>query len=181
MREPCIARQRFTTFQGGFMNRLMLAVLACIPVACSSDGTAPQASGIGGRWLYSVDGLSDGGAVSCTMTAPDTLALARSAVSVEGDFAGGTFQCRGADTEGIDLARGAVINGTVEAMVNGAQDVTFDLGGTSWHQDGSLAGDRMAGTLSVVHVFPHKLGRVLLHGRWTARKISSETSKPHPL
>jgi hypothetical protein len=42
------------------MNRHMLVMLACIPVACSSDSIAPKASDVGGQWIYRVVQLSDG-------------------------------------------------------------------------------------------------------------------------
>ena len=172
MREPCTARQRFTTFPGVSMNRLMLVLLACIPLACSSDTTAPRTAGIGGQWIYRIVRLSDGGQVSCSMTTADTLFLGRSTATVTGSYSGGTITCTGADVESIELARGVVVNGTVDPMFEGAQSVAFDLDGASWHQDGSLVGDRMSGTLTVDHVFAGKLGRLLLTGTWTARRES---------
>ena len=162
------------------MNRLMLVVLACLPVACSSDSTAPKASDIGGQWIYRVVQLSDGGQVSCSMTADDTLSLGRSAATVAGSYAGGTITCTGADVESIKLVTGAVVNGTVDAMIKGAQSVSFDLGGIAWHQDGSLIGDRMSGTLTIDHVFAGKLGRLLLTGTWSARRTSKIPPAPHP-
>ena len=173
MREPCIARCRFTTFPGVFMNRLMLVVLACIPIACSSDTTAPKAPGIGGQWIYHIVKLSDGGQVSCSMTTDDTLFLGRSTATVAGSYSGGSIRCTGADVESIDLVAGTVVNGTVDPVVKGAQSVAFDLDGISWHQAGSLIGDRMSGTLTVDHVFAGKLGRLLLTGTWTARRKST--------
>jgi hypothetical protein len=181
MREPCTAWWRFTTFPGGFMKRLMLVVLACIPVACSGDSTAPAASGIGGQWIYRIVQLSDGGQVNCSMTADDTLFLGRSTATVAGRYSGGIITCTGADVESIHLVTGAVIDGTVDAMVNGAQSVSFDLDGSAWHQDGSLSGDRMSGTLTVDHVFAGKLGRLLLTGSWTARRRSTIPDPPNPL
>ena len=181
MREPCTARRRFTTFRGVFMNRLMLVLLACIPVACSSDITAPKASGVGGKWIYRIIRLSDGGQVSCSMTTADTLFLGRSTATVAGSYSGGTITCTGADVESIELARGPVVNGTVDPMVKGAQSVAFDLDGASWHQDGSLVGDRMGGTLTVDHVFAGKLGRLLLTGTWTAQRKSTILPPPPPL
>ena len=80
--------------------------------------------------------------------------------------------------ESIQLVTGAVINGTVDPMVQGAQSVSFDLDGVAWHQDGSLVGDPMSGTLTVDHVFAGKLGRLLLTGSWTARRRSIIT-RPH--
>jgi hypothetical protein len=165
---------------GGFMNRLMLVVLACIPVACSGDSTAPAAPGIGGQWIYRIVRLSDGGQVSCSMTTDDTLFLGRSTATVAGRYSGGTITCTGADVESIQLVRGAVANGTVDRMVNGAQGVSFDLDGIAWHQDGSLIGDRMSGTLTVDHVFAGRLGRLLLTGSWTARRRSIIPPPPNP-
>lgn len=181
MREPCAARQRFTTFPGDSMNRLMLVVLACIPVACSSDSTAPKASGVGGQWIYRVVHLSDGGQVSCSMTADDTLFLGRSSATVAGSYAGGTITCSGADVESIELSTGHVVNGTVDPVVKGAQSVSFDLDGTAWHQDGNLVGDRMSGTLTIDHRFAGKLGRLLLTGTWSARRKSIIPPPPNPL
>jgi hypothetical protein len=180
MRESCTARLRSTTFRGVFMNRLMLAVLACSTVACSSDSIAPKASGIGGQWIYRVVQLSDGGQVNCSMTAADTLLLGRSTATVAGSYAGGTITCTGADVESIKLVSGAVVNGTVEAMVKGAQSVSFDLDGIAWHQDGSLIGDRMNGTLTIDHVFAGKLGRLLLTGTWSAQRKSKIPAPPDP-
>jgi hypothetical protein len=180
MREPCTARCRFTTFPGVFMNRLMLVVLACIPVACSSDSTAPKASGIGGQWIYRIVQLSDGGQVSCSMTTDDTLFLGRSTAAVAGSYSGGTITCTGADVESIELETGAVVNGTVDPVVKGSQSVSFDLDGIAWHHDGSLVGDRMGGTLTVDHVFAGKLGRLLLTGTWTARRRSIIQPPPQP-
>jgi hypothetical protein len=180
MREPCTARQRFTTFPGVFMKRLMLVVLACIPVACSSDSTAPKASGVGGTWIYRIVQLSDGGKVSCSMTTEDTLTLGRSTATVAGSYAGGTITCSGADVESIKLVAGPVVNGTVDPMLKGTQSVAFDLDGISWHQDGSLVGDRMAGTLTINHVFAGKLGRLLLTGSWTARRKTTIPAPPQP-
>jgi hypothetical protein len=181
MREPCTARCRFTTFPGVFMNRLMLLVLACIPIACSNDSTAPKASGIGGKWIYRIVQLSDGGQVSCSMTTDDTLSLGRSTATVAGSYSGGTVTCTGADVESIKLVTGAVVNGTVDPMVKGAQSVSFDLDGVAWHHDGSLIGDRMSGTLTVEHVFAGKLGRLLLTGSWTAQRKSIIPPPPQPL
>src|SRR3569833_996823 len=113
MRQPCTARWRFTTFPGVSMKRLMLVVLACIPVACGSDTTAPKASGVGGQWIYRIVRLSDGGQVSCSMTTADTLFLGRSSATVAGSYSGGTITCTGADVESIELVTGAVVNGTV--------------------------------------------------------------------
>lgn len=180
MREPCTARRRFTTLPGGSMNRLMLVVLACIPVACSSDGISPEAAGVGGRWIYRVGQLSDGGQVRCSMSIEDTLFLGRSAATVEGRYSGGTINCSGTDAESINLLTGSVVNGTLDPMVKGAQNVTFDLDGVSWHQAGSLIGDRMSGTLSIDHVFPGKLGRLLLTGTWTAQRTGVVVPKPQP-
>jgi hypothetical protein len=180
MRLSCIARLRFTSFRGVFMNRLMLVVLACIPVACSSDSTAPKASGVGGQWIYRVVQLSDGGKVSCSMTTDDTLSLARSAAIVAGSYAGGTITCTGSDVESIKLVTGAVVNGTVDPMLKGAQSVSFDLDGIAWHQEGSLIGDRMNGTLTVDHVFAGKLGRLRLTGTWSARRKSNIPPPPNP-
>lgn len=115
------------------------------------------------------------------MTIEDTLFLERSAVRVEGSYSGGTIRCRGADVESINLLTGAVVNGTVDPMLKGAQDVSFDLDGISWHQAGSLIGDRMSGALTVDHVFTGKLGRLLLTGTWTAHRTSVTPPKPHPL
>jgi len=162
------------------MNRLMLVVLACFPMACSSDTIAPEASGVGGQWIYRVDQLSDGGQVSCSMTIRDTLFLSRSVAGVRGTYAGGTIACAGADVESINLVAGTVVNGTVDPMVNGVQNVAFDLDGISWHQAGTLNGDRMSGTLSIDHVFAGKLGRLLLTGTWTAQRKSATPVKPHP-
>jgi hypothetical protein len=162
------------------MNRLMLVVLACIPVACSSDGLAPKSPDVGGKWIYRVVQLSDGGKVSCTMTIDDTLSLGRSSVSLAGSYAGGTIRCSGADVESIELAKGVVVNGTVEPLVKGAQSLSFDLDGTSWHQDGSLIGDRMSGTLTVQHRFAGKLGELLLTGTWRARRIGTFPPPPQP-
>jgi hypothetical protein len=165
--------------RGGSMNKLMLVLLACIPVACSSDTTAPKEPNVGGQWIYRVVQLSDGGQASCSMSIEDTLFLGGSAARVQGRYSGGTIDCIGADAESINLVTGKVVNGTLDPMVNGAQDVTFDLDGVSWHQTGSLIGDRMSGTLSIDHVFPGKLGRVLLTGTWTAQRVSI-VSKGHP-
>jgi hypothetical protein len=162
------------------MNRLMLVVLACIPVACSSDSSAPKASGVGGQWIYRVVQLSNGGDVSCSMTVDDTLFLGRSGASLSGRYAGGGITCSGADVESIELASGAVVNGTVDPLVKGAQSVSFDLDGIAWHQDGSLVGDEMRGTLTVDHVFAGKLGRLLLTGTWSARRKSIIPPPPQP-
>lgn len=162
------------------MNRLMLVVLACIPVACSSDSIAPKVSDVGGQWIYRVVQLSDGGKVSCTMTIEDTLSLGRSAVTVAGSYAGGRITCSGADVESIELATGAVVNGTVDPLVKGEQNLSFDFDGISWHQDGSLVGDRMSGTLTVDHRFAGKLGRLLLTGTWTARRKITIPPPPQP-
>lgn len=162
------------------MNRLMLVVLACIPVACSSDSIAPKVSDVGGQWIYRVVQLSDGGKVSCKMTIADTLSLGRSAATVSGSYAGGTIMCSGADVESIELVTGAVVNGTVDPMVKGAQKLSFDFGGSSWHQEGSLIGDRMSGTLTVDHHFAGKLGRLLLTGTWTAQRRSTIPPPPQP-
>jgi hypothetical protein len=162
------------------MNRLMLVVLACIPVACSGDSTAPKASDVGGQWIYRVVQLSDGGKVSCSMTIGDTLFLGRSSSAVAGRYAGGTITCSGADVESIKLVTGAVVNGTVDPMVKGAQSVSFDLDGIAWHQVGSLVGDRMSGTLTIDHVFAGKLGRLLLTGSWSARRKSTIPPQPQP-
>lgn len=162
------------------MNRILLVVIGCIPVACSSDSVAPQATTIAGPWSYRVERLSSGGTVSCSMTSEATLLLGRSAARVEGRYAGGTIQCRGADVETINLVSGLVVNGTIDRMLRGAQNVTFDLDGSSWHQTGSLTGDQMSGALTVDHVFPGKLGRALLVGTWTARRISVIPPKPQP-
>lgn len=162
------------------MNRLMLVVLACIPVACSGDNTAPQPLGVAGRWIYRVDRLSDGGQVSCSMTSEDTLTLDRTAGKVEGRYAGGAISCSGADVESITMVAGAVVNGTIDPVAKGAQDVTFDLDGISWHHAGSLVGDRMSGTLTVDHVFKRKLGRLHLTGTWTARRTNVIPPPPQP-
>jgi hypothetical protein len=162
------------------MNRLMLVMLACIPVACSSDSIAPKASDVGGQWIYRVVRLTDGDKVSCTMTIEDTLSLGRSSATVAGSYAGGTITCSGADVESIELVTGAVVNGTVDPLVKGAQSLTFDLDGISWHQDGSLVGDRMGGSLTVDHLFAGKLGRLLLTGTWTARRKSTIPPPPQP-
>jgi len=162
------------------MNRILLVVLGCIPVACSSDSVAPQATNVAGQWSYRVERLSGGGTVSCSMTSEATLLLGRSAARVEGRYAGGTIQCRGADVETINLVSGLVVNGTIDRMERGAQNVTFDLDGSSWHQTGSLTGDRMSGALTVDHVFAGKLGRTLLVGTWTAQRMSVIPPKPQP-
>ncbi|HMA01538.1 MAG TPA: hypothetical protein VKP02_04165 [Gemmatimonadaceae bacterium] len=162
------------------MNRLMIAVLACITVAACSDSLAPTTPDVGGQWLYRVQGLSDGGQVRCSMTIEDTLFLGKSASKVAGRYSGGTIICGGADAESINLVTGSVVNGTLDPMVKGSQDVAFDLDGSSWHQAGVLIGDRMSGTLSVDHVFAGKLGHLVLTGTWTAQRTSISAHKPPP-
>jgi hypothetical protein len=181
MRGPCVARQRVTTFPGVSMKRIWLVVLACIPLACSSDSVAPQASSVGGQWIYRVTALSDGAQVSCAMSVEDTLFLGRSAATVQGRYAGGRISCSGADVEAINLVTGSVVNGTIDPMVRGTQNVTFDLDGATWHQTGSLSGDRMSGTLTVDYLFAGKLGHTLLAGTWSARRIGRVLPKPQPL
>jgi len=162
------------------MNRLIFAALACIPVACSGDNTAPQATGVVGQWIYHVGRLSDGGQVSCSMTLEDTLSLGRSAGKVQGRYFGGAIRCSGGDVESITMVTGAVVNGTVGPMVNGAQDVSFDFDGSSWHHSGTLTGDRMSGTLALDHTFPGKLKQVHLTGSWTALRRSTIPPPPQP-
>lgn len=162
------------------MNRLMLVVLACIPLACSGDATAPGAPGVNGQWIYRIEQLSDGGRVSCSMNIEDTLFLRRFGVAVQGSYSGGTISCSGADTESINLIAGVVVNGTVEPLLNGGQEVRFDFDGISWHQAGSLTGDRMSGTLSIDHVFAGKLGRLHLSGTWSAHRTSLLPPPPPP-
>jgi len=161
------------------MNRLMIAVLACISVAACSDSVAPKAPDVRGQWLYRIQALSDGGQVSCAMSIEDTLFLGASVSQVAGTYSGGTITCTGADAEDINLVTGAVVNGTLDPMANGGRDVTFDLGSASWHQAGVLIGDRMSGTLSVDHVFAGKLGHLSMTGTWTAQRKST-TVKPPP-
>jgi len=161
------------------MNRNMLVVFACISVAACGDGLAPKAPDVRGQWLYRIQALSDGGQVSCAMSIEDTLFLGASASQVAGTYSGGTINCTGADAESIELVTGAVVNGTLDPMVNGSRDVEFDLGGASWHQAGVLIGDRMSGTLTVDHVFAGKLGHLSLVGTWTAQRKST-TVKPPP-
>jgi hypothetical protein len=162
------------------MKRILLVVLGWIPVACGSDSVAPQLTNVAGQWSYRVEGLSDGGTVRCSMLSEGRLLLDRSAAHVEGRYAGGTIQCQGADIEEIDLVSGSVVNGTIDRMDQGAQNVTFDLDGSSWHQTGSLSGDRMSGALTVDHVFAGKIGHALLVGTWTAQKLSVIPPKPTP-
>ena len=162
------------------MKRILLVVIACIPVACRNDSIAPPANSVVGQWSYRIERLSDGESVSCSMLSEDTLLLGPSAARVEGRYVGGTIQCRGADVERIELISGSVVNGTIDPPDQGAQSVTFDLDGSSWHQTGSLAGDRMSGALTVDHVFAGKIGRVLLVGTWTARKKNAIPPKPQP-
>ena len=97
-----------------------------------------------------------------------------------GSYSGGTITCTGADVESIELVKGAVVNGTVDPVVKGAQSVSFDLDGIAWHQDGSLIGDEMSGNLTVDHVFAGKLGRLLLTGTWTARRRGIIPPPPQP-
>ena len=163
------------------MHRFILVALACALVACSGDSTAPQQTGVAGQWIYRVSQLSDGGAVDCTMINVDTLTLNRSTVNIAGRYSGGAISCRsGEDMEIVGLVTGAVVNGTVEAMVSGAQNVSFDLGGAYWHQSGSLSGDRMSGTLTIDHGFTGHLGNLHLTGTWTANRTSAFPPQPHP-
>ncbi|HLB10569.1 MAG TPA: hypothetical protein VK617_13605 [Gemmatimonadaceae bacterium] len=163
------------------MHRFILVALACALVACSGDSTAPQQTGIAGQWIYRVSQLTDGGAVACTMINVDTLTLSRSTESIAGRYSGGAISCRsGEDTETITMVAGAVVNGTVDAMVSGAQNVSFDLDGTYWHQTGSLSGDRMSGTLTIDHGFAGQLGNLHLTGTWTANRTSASTPRPQP-
>jgi hypothetical protein len=162
------------------MQRFILVVLACALVACSGDSTAPQQTGVAGQWIYRVNQLTDGGAVACTMINVDTLTLNRSTVSIAGTYSGGAISCRsGEDIETVGLVTGAVVNGTVDAMVSGAQNVSFDLGGAYWHQSGSLTGDRMSGTLTIDHGFAGHLGNLHLTGTWTAIRTGTFVH-PHP-
>lgn len=161
------------------MNRFILAVLACILVACSGDSTAPKGPGVSGRWIYRIDGLSDGKHVNCSMTTEDTLTLARSESRVAGRYQGGAISCAGWDVESLTIVTGAVVNGTVDAMVNGTQAVSFDLGSASWHQSGGLTGDRMTGTVTIDHTF-RKLGTVHLTGAWSARRTTVIPPRPQP-
>jgi hypothetical protein len=162
------------------MHRFILVALACVLVACSGDSTAPQQTGVAGQWIYRVNQLSDGGAVSCTMTSVDTLTLARSTESIAGRYSGGAINCSsGEDVETIALVTGAVVNGTVDAMVSGAQNVSFDLDGTYWHQSGSLSGDRMSGTLTIDHGFTGRLGNLHLTGTWSASRTTASLQH-HP-
>jgi hypothetical protein len=161
------------------MHRFILVALACALVACSGDSTAPQQTGVAGRWIYRVNQLSDGGAVSCTMTKVDTLTLAQSTESIAGGYSGGAISCSsGEDVETIAMATGTVVNGTVDAMVGGAQNVSFDLDGTYWHQAGSLSGDRMGGTLTIDHGFTGQLGKLHLTGTWTAHRTTVPRPQP---
>jgi hypothetical protein len=163
------------------MYRIILVALACALFACSGDSTAPQQTGVAGQWIYRVNQLSDGGAVGCTMLNVDTLSLDRSTESIAGRYSGGAISCRsGEDIETIVMVTGAVVNGTVDAMVSGAQNVSFDLGGAYWHQAGSLSGDRMSGTLTIDHGFAGQLGKLHLTGTWTANRTSASTPQPHP-
>ena len=162
------------------MQRFILVALTCALVACSGDSTAPQQTGVAGQWIYRINQLTDGGAVACTMISVDTLTLNRSTVSIAGTYSGGAISCRsGEDIETVGLVAGAVVNGTVEAMVSGAQNVSFDLGGAYWHQSGSLSGDRMSGTLTIDHGFTGRLGKLHLTGSWTANRTSA-SPRPHP-
>lgn len=163
------------------MKQILLVVLAWITVACSGESVAPRDTSVAGEWRYSVEQLSNGGAVSCSMLSDDTLLLGRSTSHVVGRYMGGTIQCLGADVEKIELNSGSVINGTIDLINQDTQNVTFDLGGSSWHQTGSLKGDRMSGQLTVDHVFAGQIGHTLMVGTWTARRIIGDTTKPHPL
>jgi hypothetical protein len=163
------------------MHRFILVALACALVACGGDSTAPQQTGVAGQWIYRVNQLTDGGAVGCTMINVDTLTLARSTESIAGRYSGGAISCRsGEDIETIAMVTGAVVNGSVDAMASGAQNVSFDLDGAFWHQTGSLSGDRMSGTLTIDHGFTGKLGNLHLRGTWTANRTSAFVPPHHP-
>jgi hypothetical protein len=162
------------------MHRFILVALACALVACSSDIIAPQQTGVAGQWIYRVNQLSDGAAVACTMINADTLTLDPSTESIAGRYSGGAISCRsGEDIETVAMVTGAVVNGSVDAMVSGAQNVSFDLGGTYWHQSGRLTGGRMSGTLTIDHRFAGHLGSLHLTGTWTAIRTSA-FPRPHP-
>jgi hypothetical protein len=122
-----------------FVTTLAIALV----VGCGGDSASPTQT-VAGRWSYTATNVNGGG-VSCNFTGV-TLTLAQSGSTVTGSTVGGNVSCTAPGVPPLteSLSGDVIANGKVTGNA-----VQFDIGTSEIHNDGTLSGNAMSGTLTL--------------------------------
>jgi hypothetical protein len=152
------------------MHRSLMLTLMLWILACGGDdnGTGLDFENVNGSWTLSIVNMTGGGA-TCSTSSPIQITLQQNTTTFSGSYGGGgVITCTAPfGSFSAVVGSGSVRNGQISGNV-----VSFDLGSTAFHQEGTVTGEVMQGTAT--WTFPASSGSAgtlgELTGGWTATR-----------